>query len=167
MTNNNAENQPEEPKAFYESNKIYEITLNPDNRHQYFDNIVREKKCIDYMIKMLTPLQERCKWELYPELSEPRHANHETGLPRWHWHGKIIFQTDEDIVFWLLTYQIKLQQHMDIKISDYRPDYWPLYIKKQTYMKKYLQSHKLPYQLSHKTNRRKILCPTTYKEESG
>lgn len=149
------------PKAFYKIGEIYELTINPDNCHQYYEHINREHMCIKHMIKTMTPLIGYAEWELYPEISEATEMVGTKHGPRWHYHGKIKFLSNKGIVLFLLQHMANIAKQNSIKISEYRPDYWPQYIKKQSkVMQSYLKSINLVYQLNHKFRRTRSLNPT-------
>jgi len=146
------ENVKETGIAFYKSDTLYEITLNSDNAHQYLHEINRDKKCVKHYLSELRVLKGYCEYELYLEYSEKRHTNKTDSYARLHYHGTILFKKPEFIGYFLSRLQNMISQTMDIQINEYRPDYWPVYIKKaKGYMEPYLKNERLPYKITHKT----------------
>lgn len=115
----------------YEINTIYEITINPDNKHQFPYNDLRIKKCRE-IVKLI---MEKNTWDyhLKTELSEP-HYGGDSYISRVHFHGVIKFNTNEEIKYFLTTQINHLMKITNICINAFRPQEWLEYIKKQQHL---------------------------------
>lgn len=146
----------EAPVPFFKINTLYEITINAADDIQN----IRHKKGIYPMKELFNKYAKNIRvlndtgiiYSLYPELSEPRHINKNSEGPRWHYHGTILFKTYLSIGMFLNIYYRDITRSYDVKISDYRKDYWPLYISKQKeFMIELCNYHAIPYELNNKS----------------
>lgn len=73
---------------------LYSITINPDDRHQYFKSGGdRFEKVRTYLINYhLRHLKESSTFTLYPECSNPWKGGHNKPT-RFHYHGSITFKS--------------------------------------------------------------------------
>lgn len=117
--------KPVKPNLF-DVGKLYSITINPDDKHQYIDEPDRCQKLHSYWSKQLA----RHSWEynLYAEFSNPLNSK---SFPRYHFHGIISFKTKGQLRRWYTTTARALS-----KISYYDIDtigdikHWQSYCKK-------------------------------------
>lgn len=150
------------PQPFLIPGKYYEITVNPDDSRQMIDKFqsafqrdapdpyTRYKKIVRNFDKMV---QKMFLLDYYfvPEISEPKQSKEGkyTKFPRVHYHGIIYFTTYRQIGHFLLDYYNRFSQHYSIKLSDFRPKYWPLYIHKQQPLNKQLCDYfEIRYQIA-------------------
>lgn len=137
----------------YVPNKIYEITINPDDKHQYVSskdsriNKVRSdlKECLE---------ETGLKYALRLEISRPRYGDKFKGtIARLHYHGYIMFPTYEDIFNFFCNHWHKITSWSNVIISfndsPERIKEWTKYILKD---KKYIPKHAFQlenFQLKH------------------
>lgn len=115
------------------SNVTYEITINPDDRHQYGGKgdtrIQNVKSDLDDIFKNQN---EDILLHLLPEISTPQFGNNTTHkLARIHYHGVILLRTDQALRKFLLCMWHKITSISSIQLNPYRPDHWPVYCRKQ------------------------------------
>lgn len=130
-------------EIFYETDGVYEITINPQDKYQYKHNKYRAELFVEQAVRKLRGcLSVSCEYELYIELSEPRNSNEIKGTyPRFHLHGTIIIRD----VFEFLQYGLtRLMAYSDYQINQHRPDKWSKYCKKQQGIMKSLKYKGLP-----------------------
>jgi len=145
-------------EIFYQRNTRYEITINPNDKHQFFGSVRRLELFVMSIQKLLIIAFDNynIQYKLYLELSEPIAINKDCATKsssgsRLHLHGT--FECDSDIVMglFLLKGQYYLSRWADIQINDYRKVYWPKYCCKQKLIMKALgKYHKVPMVLHDK-----------------
>ncbi len=142
-----------EPIVFYKKSIRYEITINPNDKHQYYGKTRR----IELFVSFIQSCLKLCfdnygiQYKLYLELSEPRainkdyHKKSSCGA-RLHLHGWFMCPTDLSVGNYLLTSQYLLSRHSDVQINEYRKE-WLTYCKKQSPVIKALAKFhsKVPY----------------------
>ncbi len=150
--------EKEVPVIFYKKNIKYEITINPNDKNQYFGNPRRLQLFIMHMQKLLQLAFDNygIRYKLHLELSEPKAINKEshkmksTSGARLHFHGTLAFPSDAIVGEFLLKSQYLLSRHSDIQLNSYREEYWPKYILKQRKVIEALAIHyKTPVVLTH------------------
>lgn len=118
-------------KFMYTYNRIYEITIGPDDKHQF------EKKDTRYILSrehIRTSLEDtNIKYCLYQEFSHQQHINTKSKFNRVHYHGIIVIPR-ESLFSWVSHHLNQLRHSMDIQVNEYRPDYWYDYCTKQRYL---------------------------------
>lgn len=138
-------------ELFYDTDGIYEITINPQDKYQYRHNKYRAELFVEQAVRKLRGcLGVSCEYQLYLELSEPRNSNEIKGTyPRFHFHGTIIIRD----VFEFLQYGLtKLMAYGDYQINQHRPDKWSKYCNKQQgIIGQSLKSKGLPLVITEKT----------------
>ena len=123
---------------FYIVNQKYEITVNPDDSHQYLKDEFRFRNCLTMWDKMFTTMStQEIIIDMCPEISECQNLI-DGKHPRIHFHGTILFSSRFAIASFLLKYSLKLSQKSSIQINEYRPEYWQKYITKQKDLMEYL-----------------------------
>lgn len=147
-------NSHENLKLVYTPKTTYEITINPDDKHQFFGSPRR--------LELFTKTSQQLfihglgdygiQYRLYPELSEPKALNKEcreksSSGSRLHYHGTIYLKDDAAVGLFLLKSQYCLTRWADVQINDYREEYWTKYCVKQKDIMKVLckKCSKLPY----------------------
>ncbi len=124
-------------EVFYKSNTKYEITINPNDKHQFHGNSRRLELWIMDMQKLITTAFDNygIMYKLYWECSEPRSINKEdrkkSSGSRLHFHGYFLCPNDVVMGNYLLQSVYKLSRWSDVQVNEYRPDYWPKYVSKQ------------------------------------
>ncbi len=137
------------------SKGTYEITVSPDDRHQFFG---RYGKRLQWFWTKIHPLLINAldhydiEYKMYLELSEPHiNVNKSSTTSRLHFHGTITFKDDLSVGYYLLESQYKMSRWCNTTINDYRPDVWPEYIRKQRPILRALCAHeRVPYSITHK-----------------
>ncbi len=108
-------------EIFYRVNKIYSITINPNDKHQ-FTHIVnyynRIKKVKSFVRECFG--DEGIHFCLHLDISEPRQLKKGT-YPRIHFHGVIMFKNKEAILSWLVHTSIMLSQMAYVDIDSLDP----------------------------------------------
>lgn len=122
-----------EKNIFYEKLKTYSITINLDNKHQAQINknaFTKMVKCKDYIRDILDKYNHHIYYLLHLDISEPKELNNNK-YPRMHFHGCIMFKSDEAILDWLLMVCPKLSAiaYVDIDTID-DLNIWEKYCKK-------------------------------------
>ena len=127
---------PNSDKFNISLNIIYEITLNPDDKHQFankgdsrFQNV--KATVNDIFDKFHTDIV----FHLFPEMSMPQFGNSSTHrLSRCHYHGIILFKTSHALYEWLTIRWHSLTSFCSVQLNEYRPEHWDDYIRKQTWL---------------------------------
>lgn len=123
------------PTVFYEPNKLYAITVNADDEHQYWGKPDRGRRCkAFYFEKLMCALNPYAHYVCYLELSEP--LNNGTELvkksgPRYHIHGTFVLKSKKLTRGFLELGLYMLSLHVNYKIgpvNDVRV--WAKYITK-------------------------------------
>ncbi len=146
------------PESFYVSKRRYEITINPNDKHQYFGNVRRLELFVMDIQKLLVQALDNydVRYKLYIELSEPRSINKDstsksTSGARLHMHGYIICDDTLIVGLFLLKSQYYLSRWSDVQINSFREEYWPKYcLKQRTVMKALGRDHAIPMVLKDK-----------------
>ncbi len=122
--------QPTEITTFYKNDIAYEITINPCDSLQSFDDPLRAIRIHSSFKKQIcTPLfTDYSKFIFFPEISEPKSSHKHGPQCRIHYHGIIIFT---DVIGFLIHSFSQLSKYTSFQFNDFRPDYWPIYITKQ------------------------------------
>lgn len=146
----------QKPLLTYENNTVYEITITPDDKHQFFhkrDRLVLFAMTMQGFFRQCFDRYD-IKYELYLELSEPvslsRVARNKSVASRLHFHGTIKFPSLLSVGNFLLHSQYSLTRHSDIQINPFRTEWIP-YITKQNKIMMELCKHnrKIPYRYTH------------------
>ncbi len=135
-------------QVFYGIQKKYEVTINPNDKHQFFGSPRRLELFVMDVQKLLIKAFDNynVKYRLCIELSEPKAINKEDNKKcssgsRLHMHGYILFDSNLVLGNYLLKSQYYLSRWSDIQINEYRKDYWPDYCAKQKLVMKALAVH--------------------------
>ncbi len=110
----------DKPKVFYQKLKIYSITINPNDKYQftninnYYNKIHKIKQSISECFE-----HEEIRYCLYVDISEPKQFK-KGSYPRIHFHGILLFKTNEAILAFLTHTSIHLSQiaYVDIDTMD-------------------------------------------------
>ncbi len=94
---------------------LYEITINPDDRHQYWSSDLRHIKSRADIKDLLCDLP--IKYCLWQELSIQQHSNKSLSYNRIHYHGMM---TVTDPFAFALTGMYKITRIADYQINNYR-----------------------------------------------
>lgn len=124
--------QPKSKSPFYELNKAYSITINPDDHHQGLicktshSRLVHVKQLVENIFE---PFEEDIRYILHLDISEPREII--KNYPRIHFHGAILFDNLKGIRDFLLVVLRKLSVmgYVDIDTCDDKKT-WSKYCKK-------------------------------------
>lgn len=128
----------ENTKVFYKLKTYYAITINPDDKHQYFhdggqrfSNFINHAN--DYYFCRLK--QNEIDYVLHPEISEPRDNIQYAGSPRLHFHGVVYLKSKQSILHFLLQFLVKVSSFAMYKIEPLKDSYkWESYCKKQSFL---------------------------------
>lgn len=117
-------------EIFYTRHTTYEITLNPNDTHQLYKTSDDRLESVveSFRKKLLQHLAPCASYTLVPEVSEPQVCHGDVSRPRVHFHG--IMTLNHPCKF-LTEHLHHLASYCSVAINNYRPDYWPEYIKKQ------------------------------------
>ncbi len=125
-------------KVYFKEKMKYEVTINPNDKHQWFSRPRRlELFVMNIQHLLVTALDNyKIKYKLWIELSEPKAINKEdmkkcSSGARLHLHGYLYFENSLVVGEFLLKSQYYLSRWADIQVNSYRDDYWPDYCKKQ------------------------------------
>ncbi len=125
------------PQIFYNEKDTYEITINPDDNNQCLKDEFRYRLVLNKFSKLFQYMANQgILLNLYPEISEVQCINDK--FPRIHFHGTLRFASRYAVGLFLLKYAYMLSQRCNTQINEFRPDYWPLYCKKQEHQMKYM-----------------------------
>lgn len=117
---------------FYKVGEWYEITVNPDDNHQFINDEFRFRKVVDYITIVASHMHaQEIVMKLYPEISEIQHLI-DGKYPRIHFHGKIKFNSKKALQKFLLKYSLCLSKFSSVQINNYRKEYWDKYCVKQS-----------------------------------
>ncbi len=109
-------------------NTVYEITLNPNDKHQYFGNDLRHIKSRQDIQQLMESLN--VKYLLYQEISIQQHSNPTLPQNRLHYHG--IIKVTNPFEF-TLTGMYKMTRLVDYQLNPFRSE-WLDYCTKQRYL---------------------------------
>lgn len=121
--------------VFYEKNTHYAVTINPEDKFQYFGTPERFKKFRSLMYELFLSLtQQHIAYKFVIELSEPRNNKYGSG-PRYHVHGWILFKSNRSIWQFLdnTFYRWTRIGHVDIDTIKDLVD-WETYMTKQSHI---------------------------------
>ena len=124
---------------------FYAITINFDDKHQYFNKPNRYKECIESQNSIIQQaFKEYAEFTLYPELSING---------RWHYHGIILFH---NIGEYLLEKAHRIggsKYPFNMKLTDITDhEKWVDYYTKQSaVMKPLIKSKRAPYRIERGT----------------
>ena len=120
-------------KFIYSPKVVYEITINPDDKHQCAgkgDSRVTGVKA--FIEDILKDKNSDILYHMFPEMSMPQFGNSSKNrYSRVHYHGIISFRTHSAVRYFLLNLWHKLTGSNSIQLNPYRPDHWPDYCRKQ------------------------------------
>lgn len=136
-------------KWTFKCNTTYEFTINFNDSYQLKGQqlITRYDNARKHLRKELD--EYHITYKLMPEISMPQYAdNSHNTYPRIHFHGIISFNSNTQILQFLLDTSIKLAKMGRYQFNDYRPQYWPQYCLKH----KDLFSNLTSYELESKYN---------------
>lgn len=115
------------------ANQLYELTFNPDDKHQYFGSDIRHIRSRDDTKQLFESLS--VKYLLYQEISVQQHSNKSLSHNRVHYHGVIRIV---DPFTFVLTDMYKLTRMGDYQLNEYRSNGEFLeYATKQAYLYKH------------------------------
>lgn len=135
-----------ELKDLLKSNKCtkYEITICPDDKHQYFGQGDRRLECwLNSMDRFLRDSLDGVLYTLYTDISTP-HVNVRKGVvPRLHLHGILEFMHESKARFWVNN-MYKLSRWAIVTVNPLRKDEkeWIKYCQKTMPMLKLLTHDK-------------------------
>lgn len=119
-------------ELFYEVNKWYSITINPNDSYQRYGKGIDRLKSINQIFfeHLLGYSQSKIQYKLHYDISEPRDMV-DGKSPRVHFHGVIRFTTPMSIRNWLLyhSHQLSKMSYVNIDTID-DPNKWIGYCKK-------------------------------------
>lgn len=132
----------------------YEISINPDDKCQFFGSPRR----LENFITKIHPLLIKCldnygiEYNLWLELSTPHiNINKSSSYPRLHYHGTITLKSSVICGQFLLKSLYLLSRFSNVTYNCYRKDYWPDYCtKNKKLMVSLCKYYKVPYKLKHK-----------------
>lgn len=116
----------------YKKNTVYAVTIQPDDKHQYFRSPTRFSKFLDHMNSLLVPLiSSKIDFYFIIELSEPIGTVTGQGS-RLHLHGVINLKATESVYRFLLNHLSDFLLCGRLEISEVHDlDAWWTYIHKQ------------------------------------
>lgn len=123
---------------FYQKNKWYSITINPNDKYQFHGTDDRIKRFRDFMYEQFLQLDAyKINYRFNMELSEPRSMPPGHSGPRLHVHGKIQFTSNYSINRFLTLFLYKVSRFASIDIDTIEhPEIWDDYCKKQQHLYK-------------------------------
>lgn len=120
----------------WEINRGYSLTINPNDHQQGLTgpdkNLEgRFKRMHTYYNKIFNKMDRTgTTVEMYPEISSPLKAS---SLPRYHFHGTIIFRSTMSLLMWYEYYLPKLRSKAMVDMDTIAdPQYWDAYCKKNS-----------------------------------
>jgi len=118
---------------YYKINTWYAITINPEDTYQFIGKPDRLNKCVDHMNEvLLTALNiYGITYVIHIDISEPREVKYKGPGARIHFHGRIMFNNNDQLVKFLLYGQCAIAQcgqTLYKEIDNY--DKWEVYCKK-------------------------------------
>lgn len=125
----------ETPTNFFEKG-LYSVTINPDDKHQYFGNNDRLQKFRNFINEELISLPTiGIKYYFRIELSEPQDNNTSQSGPRLHLHGIIQLCSKKAVKHLMLDVLYKWTRFSKYKLDTITsPEKWILYIMKQQHI---------------------------------
>lgn len=136
MTHPMSKNSDDNEKFNISCNVIYEITINPDDKHQHankgdtrFTNVKSDVQSV------FDDFHSDIKYHLFGEMSMPQFGNQHTHrYARCHYHGIILFKTPAAVWDWLTIRWHKLTGQSSVQLNPYRPEKWDAYVRKQQWL---------------------------------
>lgn len=119
-------------KFVLEPRKIYEFTLNLDDKHQLMGSVdLRLVKALGLIRELFDTMNGDLYYNLRTEISMPQYGDKHTNyIPRIHYHGIIYIRDEEGVLNWLIRHAYMLTRIGRYQLNPYRPEYWPQYCKK-------------------------------------
>lgn len=131
-------------ELFYKKNTIYSITINPDDKHQYYGSLNRLEKVRGFVYEQLLCLRGyHIDYSIYMELSEPKSnaynkvtkRQQSPSGPRYHYHGIIGFRSTLSVRRFLDTVMYNLSRWCIYDIDSIGDaSIWKKYCKKQQHI---------------------------------
>ncbi len=135
-------------EIFYKSNIRYEITINPNDKHQFYGKPRRLQLFVMDIQKLLIKAFDNydIEYKLCIELSEPRSLNKENSKKcksgaRLHMHGYLLMPNDLAVGNYLMKSTYYLTRWSDVQVNEYRKCYWAEYCHKSDNVMKALANH--------------------------
>lgn len=145
----------EKDRLQYREKKWYEITINPNDKLQFWGEPLRFPKFMARLDKVCKESLEMygVKYELIAELSNPHiNVNALSAKPRLHFHGRIKFETLLIAAEFQLLGLYKLSRQCNITINEYRGKEWDDYtLKNEAIMNALSRYYSTRHVLKHKT----------------
>ncbi len=112
----------------YEPNKLYELTIAPDDVHQYIGKgDIRDIICLKYFRELMASLN--IVYSLRTEITMPQYGQ-DHHLSRIHFHGFVYWKSYEQIYQFFLYGFSKLTQCSRVQFNYARKGYWLAYMLK-------------------------------------
>ncbi len=120
-------------EIFYKKHTTYAITINLNDKHQYFGRVERMSLAHSFMYEQLIHYKRiGIIIILHTELSEPKNSALSKNGPRVHFHGTIRFQSNKSVKQFLLLEWYKISRYAVLDIDTINdPSIWDSYCKKQ------------------------------------
>lgn len=118
-------------KWTYKPGKVYELTIAPDDKHQFIGKKdTRLKNTVDFFTELLFEMP--FNYHLFCEVSHPQFGDiNSHRYARIHWHGIVCFNDEKSISQFLLNDYHKLTSVSRIQFNEYRESEWDKYCRKQ------------------------------------
>lgn len=118
---------------YYKVGTWYAITINPEDSYQFIGKPDRLNKCINHMNEvLLTALSiYGITYVIHVDISEPKEVRYKGTGARVHYHGRIMFNNNDQLIKFLLYGQCAIAQcgqTLYKQIDHY--DKWDAYCKK-------------------------------------
>lgn len=121
----------------FNSDEVFEITIAPDNEHQYLDK--KDRKTPRYVLwrkRLASHLQQYDEYMTYyllPEITHPQ-SSHHIKLARLHVHGIIKFRSRLQLASFLVEQYHRFINFGLVQFNKYRPDIWEKYMYKEMHI---------------------------------
>lgn len=134
----------------FEAGKVYEITINPDDKHQYYGKNCRLTRVVELVSRELDQCKGVMDYSLAVEVTMPQYGNAERGSkPRIHYHGQVKFKDEMSVAEFFVERAYGLRQWSDVQFNKYRPEIWDEYCAKhKKFMLPYCKKYQVPYIIS-------------------
>lgn len=146
---------------------VYEITVNPNDKLQFFGRKQRLQLFVQNMIKVFTTSMKDydINYTMVLEISMPHiNINRDSSIPRLHYHGIIELKTPITVTNFLLYGLYKLSRVCNVTVNDYREQEWDAYLyKMQEILKPTCKKYNIPYIIDEKTKMLIIKEPQVFK----
>lgn len=137
---------PDDDKFNISTNIIYELSISPDDTHQYAtkgDTRVQNVK--SDVQSIFGDFHKNIKYHLFCEVSNKQFGNKDSNrLCRVHWHGIVVFTSNAAVWDWITIRWQKLTAFCTVQLNLYgvsqtgqhpdRAKYWDEYVRKQTWL---------------------------------